>query len=170
MDLDTLLSSGKLGLDIVTGGVALAEKIGQIVERGDKGGIPAAEVAKLTLELQNQLIDARKAQIDLLSAIGDLKGEMIEIDRRLELQARYEPVTTAGGAFVLVLKSSEERREPPHYICPDCADEGRRSFLQPQGTGKRCNHHDRFFPFEPATNGPQIARRQWDVTDPYNDL
>jgi len=163
MDVNGLLETANAAVGFISGGTDLVDKLRKLTQRGDKDSISAAEVAELTLNLQNQLIDARLAQIRLLDALRDLKGEMIEIDRRFELQRRYEPVMTAAGAPVLALKSDDDRAEPPHYICPSCADQGRRTFLQPQGIGKRCTVCNTFFPFE-ATETRAVTvptRKAW---------
>lgn len=164
MDFQELASHGKLAVDVVSNSVDLVKKLRDISKRTDKGGVPAAELAEITLELQDKLIDARFAQLALLDALGDLKHEVEEADRRLELQRRYEAAETMAGAFVLQLKDTEANSEPSHYICPHCAEKGLRSFLQPHGSGKRCNPCEAFFPFAPPVDRPgssHVSRMNW---------
>ena len=158
MDFHELATHGKLAVDVVSSSVDLVKQLREISERADKSGVPPAEMAEITLELQNKLINARFAQLALLDALGDLKREMEETGRRLELQRSYETFETIAGALVLQLKDTEAGGEPFHYICPYCAETGRRSFLQPYRTGKRCNPCKTFFPFVPPDSRPRSAR------------
>ncbi|MGZ9811265.1 hypothetical protein ACXN5S_12455 [Pseudoroseicyclus sp. H15] len=149
MELNAILQSGQQLVELVAGSAGAAAKIGELVKRSGGDGERVREAADLAAELTNQLLQAKSAQLTLVNQLLELKATMIEEDRRFELQRRYEPVETPAGALVLQLKTEESRGEPSHYICPDCAEKGLRSFLQPQGTGKRCNPCDKFIPFEP---------------------
>ncbi|WP_226779543.1 hypothetical protein [Oceaniglobus trochenteri] len=163
MDYNSLLENSKLALDLVGGGTDIATKLRELLKRGNKGGEMSPEVAELTLELQNQLINAQRAQLSILDSLIELKKEVMEADRQLELQRSYEPFATAGGAIVLALKPNEDGNQPVHYICPDCADDGKRRILQPQGTGKRCNPCEKFFPFDAPDDRPvrRPVRDDW---------
>lgn len=157
MDLQELATLGKQAIDFVRGGVDLVQKLRELAKRPDKAGIPPAEVAELTLQLQHKLIDAQTTQLALLGALGELEGKMEQTERRLELHRRYETWQTAAGTLVLRLKPAEAGGEPDQCICPHCAEQGRRSFLQPRGTGKTCHACDRFFAFAPEATGARIG-------------
>lgn len=159
MDMDGLFESAQSAVDIIRGGTDIVKRLRELTKRSGDAGISAAEINELTLDIQNQLIDAREAQITLLDALRDLKGQMEDVNSHLELQRRYEPYQTGAGSLVLALKAGEEGSEPAHYICPDCAAQGRRSFLQPQGTGICCNPCGTFFAVEPPESRPQTVRR-----------
>lgn len=169
MELNGLFENANLAVGFVRSSVDLGEKLRQLIKGSEKGGVSPVEVAELTLQLQNQLIGAQQAQMTVLNTLLDLKKQMIETDRRLELHSRYLPMETIGGAFVLVLKSSEARGEPHHYICPDCAEQGKRSFLQPSGTGKQCLPCDKFFAFGQPDNRVGLLKTGHDVLHPYAD-
>ncbi|MBY6091052.1 hypothetical protein [Maritimibacter alkaliphilus] len=130
MDLDAILQSANSVIDVVGGGAEIAGKIRDVLQRSEKGGISPGEVAELTLELQNKLIEAQQSQLTLLRALGDVKQQMIEFDRRRELAEGYRPFRTAAGAHVLVRADARPGDELLDAICPDCAELGRRSFLQ----------------------------------------
>lgn len=160
MEINEILETAKSGLDLLNGGTSFVQQLRSLTQGNSEGRVSASEVKELTLNLQEKLIEAKQSQLDLLSALGEFQRQMMEVDMRQDLMERYEAFENAEGAFVLKLKDDEESDEPPHFICPDCAQDGRRSFLQPQGTGKRCNHHGIFFPFErpkPISRNPKFS-------------
>lgn len=151
MDWQELLGNGKLTVDLIGSGVDLANKVRKAFDKADTDTSVTVEMTQLVDQLRDKLVDAQTSQLTLQSMLLDLKQEMMEHDRRLELSRRYEALRTNGGALVLSLRTSEAGGEPHHYICPDCAEQGARSFLQPQGTGKRCNPCGKFFEIEPES-------------------
>mgnify|MGYP003677304542 CR=1 len=152
MDYNELIEGGKATAEFVRSGFG-ALKIAREALRKSGGDSVETAALELTLrEVEDQLAGARQSQMALIDALLEAKQEMIEFDRTLELKRRYEPIQTGGGALVLKLRDQYKGTEPDHCICPDCAENGKRSFLQPRGTGKKCGPCARFFPFEPEDN------------------
>ncbi len=153
MDIPSVVENAQQPIALLNGGANLAQNIRKLVQAAKGSAASTAQITELTLELQQKLIDAQQAQSALLNDLLDLKSEMMQMDRRLELETRYQLHETPAGAQVLVLRPERHDGEPLHYICPTCADAAKKSILQPQGTGKRCPACDTFFPFEPDGGG-----------------
>ncbi len=168
MDFDSLFSSANGALGLIRGSIDLGKQIRQLVSNAPKGGVPVEQVAELSAQLHQKLVDAQLAQLTLTNALLETKTQMIQAERRLDLQARYQPHWTGGGALVLVAIPDDNRLQAPHYICPDCAEKGIRSFLQPRGTGKQCNPCGTFFPFSGQDPAAGLSTG-FSVTDPYGD-
>lgn len=156
MDFDGVVSSTKAVVSLVGNGIDLTQKLRDLIKPGEKGGVDPAAL-ELALDLQQKLIDTKVAQLALLDTLLNIKAEIAQSDRRLELQRDYEPFQTAGGAFVLALKTPEGRAKPVHYLCPQCAEKGIKTFLQPMGNGKRCHPCGVFFDFERPDDSVYIA-------------
>jgi len=151
MDFDGIVSSTQAVVGLVGNGIDLSQKLWDIFKSGKEGGIDPAAL-ELTVQLQKKLIDTQMAQLALVDSLLKLKAEIAQSDRRLELQRDYEPFQTAGGAFVLALKATEGGAKPVHYLCPQCAEKGIKTFLQPQGRGKTCPPCNVYFEFERRDN------------------
>ena len=156
MDFDGIVSSTQAVVGLVGNGIDLSQKLWDIFKSGKEGGIDPAAL-ELTVQLQKKLIDTQMAQLALVDSLLKLKAEIAQSDRRLELQRDYEPFQTAGGAFVLALKAPEGGAKPVHYLCPQCAEKGIKTFLQPMGNGKKCHPCGVFFDFERTDNSVYIA-------------
>lgn len=109
----------------------------------------AAEIARAMKDLHNQtdiqtrVIDLQSAilaaQSDALSAqseqslmiqkIRDLQEEVSRVKAWDETRQRYQLIAPWEGCYVYALKESSKGSEPPHWICPHCYEDGRKSIL-----------------------------------------
>lgn len=96
----------------------------------------AAFKAKL-LEFQSKLLDANSAVFSaqdersaLLERIGELEKELARFERWEAEKQRYELKETPGGGFAYSLKPEAQPPEPPHQICANCYQGGKKSILQ----------------------------------------
>ena len=89
------------------------------------------------LEFNGQLIDAQTK----IFAVNEERSTLIERVRELESEItrmkdweteknRYQLVTPYVGCLVYALKKSMSNGQPPHYICTQCYENGKRSILQ----------------------------------------
>ena len=82
--------------------------------------------------LQEQIVAAQESYAALLENVRMLEAEA----RRLEIweseKERYElkNVTEHSKILAYTLKGSEQGAEPPHWICPDCYSQAKKSLLQ----------------------------------------
>lgn len=89
------------------------------------------------IEFQSKLIDANNAAFAaqeersaLLQQIRDLEAKVAKLETWETEKQRYELKQFRQGGFAYQLKQERRAAEPPHYICPNCYQEGRKSILQ----------------------------------------
>jgi hypothetical protein len=107
----------------------------------------AQAVQGKVIELNNQILTAqhsafaaREESTALIARIGELEKEVTRLKDWEADKKRYQLTNIGGGVVALALK---ERMggEPPHYLCADCAANGKKPYLQPQVAGP---DYDRF--------------------------
>jgi hypothetical protein len=92
-----------------------------------------------------KFIEAQKAQLAQLDEITALKAEIKELRGRDTEKQRYELKNLGHGARAYMLKPSARGEESPHWLCPTCFENGKKSHLQfsvrAQGLGSvyRCS-------------------------------
>jgi hypothetical protein len=90
------------------------------------------------IELNGKIIDAQTAifavndeRTQLIGRIGALEAEIARMKNWDTDKQRYEPKTLMGGAAVVyALKPDASGSEKPHWICPTCYENARKSYLQ----------------------------------------
>jgi hypothetical protein len=75
-------------------------------------------------------IDAREAYAKQLDMIGALEAEVARLKAWDAEKQRYELKSPGHGSVAYVLKPDARGTEPPHWLCPNCFHEGKKSFLQ----------------------------------------
>jgi hypothetical protein len=100
------------------------------------------------IELNNQILApqdsafaAREESTALIARIGELEKEVTRLKDWEADKKRYQLTNIGGGVVALALKESMGGCEPPHYLCADCAANGKKAYLQPQVTGP---YYDKF--------------------------
>lgn len=92
-----------------------------------------AELQSVILSAQSSAIEANSAQFAMIEEIRNLKEEMARIKAWNTEKQRYVLTPLADtGAVAYALKKSMSSAEPPHYICTNCYEDGRKSILGPQ--------------------------------------
>jgi len=95
----------------------------------------AAKVRPIISELHGKLIEAHEAHLSLLARIGDLEKEIVKFENWEAEKQRYQLVKLDPGIMMYRLKEGMENGEPPHEICPNCYNNGKKSFLHNIGSG-----------------------------------
>jgi hypothetical protein len=90
----------------------------------------ARELNTLLLDILDKSISAREAQSAQLDEIHALKTEIAELKAWDAEKKRYELKSVGTGATVYVLKPDERGTEPPHWLCPNCFAQNKKSFFQ----------------------------------------
>jgi hypothetical protein len=91
------------------------------------------------IELQSKILDAQSGML----AAQDERSALIERIRTLEEEVarlkaweaekqRYVLKDAGNGALAYALKEDARGPEPPHWICPQCYQDGKKSILQPE--------------------------------------
>lgn len=129
MEFNELLSSAHQSVQLLQGGTNLATSLRQMFKKSEGGELSREDAEKLVLEMQNALLDAKTAQLEVLEKLIALKEQILKTDRRLEISRRYILMDTGFNTKVLTLRE-ELDDEIPHFICPHCADDDRKIVLQ----------------------------------------
>lgn len=118
-------------------------------ERRSDAEIEAA-VAQVALAMENTKLNNRLLEMQV-AILADAIRSANEAQAQLDRYALWE---TEEGNFVYKLKDAYRETEPPHFICPHCYGEGRRSILQGGGHFKFCKACKARFNFAPTPPPP----------------
>lgn len=92
------------------------------------------ELQTLILEAIDKNIASAQAQAMQLEEIGALKAKVARLEAWDREKERYELKKLGhGGAVAYMLKPNARGSEPPHWLCPNCYGQSKKSFLQPTG-------------------------------------
>lgn len=115
------------------GGLKAAKDILQAMH----GMQTAAQINEVKLTLQGLLLDAQQglfaaqeAQSAAAQRIAALEQEIVQLKDWEAQKKRYELKDAGQGSLAYALKEGVEPSEPPHWICPHCYEEGKRSPLK----------------------------------------
>lgn len=101
-------------------------------------------VNNAVLEIQQKLLEQQTSKIDIINRYyavsvekDTLKTEILAVKEQLaqarQFKAnakRYKLITVCPGFDVYALKESAADGEPPHWLCPQCLDNGMKGFIQ----------------------------------------
>lgn len=91
----------------------------------------AAKRNTAVIDLQQTILTAQQAQMDLLNEISELKDKLKAVDDKRRDLNRYEMVDVRGdGKIAYRLREDLANGEPPHLACPVCFKKGEVSILQ----------------------------------------
>lgn len=106
------------------------------IAKAMKGLQDQADIQTKVIELQSAILDAQTsalaAQSDQLSMMQKMRQLEDEVSRVRAWEAtkqRYQMVTPWSGCQVYALKDSSKDSDPPHWICPQCYEDGKKSIL-----------------------------------------
>ena len=120
--------------------VQAASGILQGLNAASKGA--AINDVKLTLgekllNTQSALSGALAAQTEATEKIRELEQEIVKLKDWSAERKRYEPVDVLVGTIAYMLKVGMEGGEPAHWLCANCVQQGRKSFLAYKDTKAR---------------------------------
>ncbi|WP_186200841.1 hypothetical protein [Burkholderia gladioli] len=101
------------------------------------------EVQQASMLVQEKNQDLIQRNASLQEASLDLQRECVELRKRLEDRERYELHTTARGGVVRRDKSAEGTPLQAVYLCANCFNDGKHTYLQPESSGwwLACKEH-----------------------------
>ena len=85
------------------------------------------------LEAQQGLFAAQEAQSTDARRIAELEQEIMRLKDWSAEKERYRLVDIWRGTVDYTPKAGMENGEPPHWLCSNCFNHGRKSFLAMQG-------------------------------------
>lgn len=91
------------------------------------------------IEFQDAIINAntmiasvQQQNLSLLREKDDLEKQIVQLKNWDAEKQRYALVSIfEGTASVIAMKESISNGEPPHWLCPNCFQSGKKSFLHP---------------------------------------
>jgi hypothetical protein len=110
------------------------------IAKGLNATATAVQINDVKLTLQEHIMAAREAlsvaqEAEAASArrIADLEKEIMRLKDWSTEKERYELVNVWQGAFAYMPKPGMRGSEPAHWLCTNCFDHGRKSFMQNKG-------------------------------------
>jgi hypothetical protein len=88
------------------------------------------ELQSVILAAQSSAIAAQSDQFTMLEEVRKAKVELANVKAWETEKQRYQLVVPYSGCTVYALKESMSAGEAPHYLCANCFQDGKRSFLQ----------------------------------------
>jgi hypothetical protein len=77
-----------------------------------------------------KFLEAQQAQLAQLEEIAALKAEIKKLTDWEAEKQRYELKGVGHGVFAYMNKPTVRGAEPPHWLCPTCFENGKKSYLQ----------------------------------------
>jgi hypothetical protein len=121
----TWLDSITSPLNAASEGIQKLIEVRDLVKFGDALGKLQAQI----LSAQQGALAAYAREATLLEEIGVLKKRVTELEAWDAEKKRYELVALAPNVMAYSIKAEMRGAEPPHYICANCYQVGRKSFL-----------------------------------------
>jgi hypothetical protein len=102
----------------------------------------ASEVKDKVIQLQNAIISAQTSAFEANTKLNSLYEEnnslKIKIENLLDWKDeknKYSLITPWNGVVVYALKKDCSEGVPPHWLCPNCYNDGQKSILMQQYEG-----------------------------------
>ena len=122
IDFKTAYASGEAAVNIVKGIFALkseTEKNQAIID-----------IQRHVAETLRALIAAEQDNHARLKEVDALETKIVELERWAAQKQNYDLDDTGQGNLAYRLKDGVEPPEKPHWICPQCYEDGKRSLLK----------------------------------------
>ena len=89
------------------------------------------------IELQGKILAAQEQQMALVERVGELEEEVARSKTWDTEKQRYHLAQLAPGTAAYLVKEDARGTEPPHCICTNCYEDGKKSVLHlmKDGTG-----------------------------------
>lgn len=81
------------------------------------------------LDIQQQLLTAQNREYELLARCRALEEEIAHT-RDWQAEATRYVLRSVDGGVVRQQKAKDDSRNPPHWLCANCFEEQKRSYLQ----------------------------------------
>lgn len=94
----------------------------------------AIEFEGMILDSLTKAVQATEVQQTQLDEIRALKAEVADLKTWGAEKHNYELKNNWTGAVAYMLKPEARGTEEPHWLCPNCYTNGKKSFLMPRET------------------------------------
>ncbi|MCC5965527.1 MAG: hypothetical protein JJU24_05260 [Natronohydrobacter sp.] len=149
---------------------ATATGLRAVLDLAKRPDADLTEIKTRLVDLIDQLIQAKEAQMMTQNALLELQQEQARDQRFADEAARYTLSETDMGGLVYALKPDHKNGEPRHCLCANCFEQRQKSILQ------RVAHNTLGCPrckaqvyMDFKESGPRSGglHTRWDVLDPY---
>jgi hypothetical protein len=103
-----------------------------------------ARIQEKVIELNGEILTAQQSafaaqatQTSLLERISDLEKEVARHEEWEAEKKHYHLQQVYPGALAYVLKPDTDTAEPPHWLCTNCYEHGKKSLLQRRNSDRR---------------------------------
>jgi hypothetical protein len=118
----TALSSIKVASDLVT--LVLKAKVDAAVTQ------KAIELQSSIITLQSTIFGIQTENQKLLEENNSLKQQIIDMNNWESEAQKYSLTEVCPGGVVYAINKDEAGTQPDHWLCPNCYQNRRKSFLQ----------------------------------------
>ena len=84
------------------------------------------------LNAQDALAAVKQEQLESAEYIRKLEQKIVEFENWEAEKQRYELADPGQGTVAYRPKAGMENGEPPHWLCAQCFQQGKKAFLQPE--------------------------------------
>jgi hypothetical protein len=95
------------------------------------------ELQSIIMDAYDKGITAREAQSEQLNRIGTLEAEVARLKNWDAEKDNYELKKCGEGSVAFMLKPNMRGSEPPHWLCPNCFSNRKKSFLNSTGASQQ---------------------------------
>ena len=88
------------------------------------------QLTREVIDLQSKMISSLQEQAKLTEKVRALETELAKLKSSGGDLQRYELKDVGGGGVVYMLKPEARGTEPPHWLCPNCYGNGKKSVFQ----------------------------------------
>jgi rubrerythrin len=96
----------------------------------EKLRVAAAQMFDLALSAREQTAALQEERNDALVANANLKQELSRMKSWEAEEGRYQLRAIYEGSFAYALKTEANNGEPPHWLCPTCFQQRKKSVMQ----------------------------------------
>jgi len=93
-------------------------------------GNASIELSRQLIDLQVQTMTAHQQNAALVEEVRALKAEIAQLKTQAADLERYELKAVGSAGVAYMLKPAARGAEPPHWLCPTCYANGKKSVLQ----------------------------------------
>jgi uncharacterized CHY-type Zn-finger protein len=125
----------------VSTAISLAKTIADVVSDATLKA-KSIELLNTIIDLQGGILSLQTENYALLQDKHNLEKKLIEMERWEKEKAKYELVKIGEGVHVFSFKPEDKSSIPPHYICPACYQDGKKSILVAEYTSSFESKYD----------------------------
>jgi hypothetical protein len=93
-------------------------------------GEASIKLVRDVIQLQGEVSSAYQEKAALAEKVRALEAEIAQLKAGASDLERYELKNIGGGAMAYMLKADARGTEPPHWLCPTCYSQRKKSIYQ----------------------------------------